>query len=122
MCKTILIAANDPNIIYLLRRYAEASGFKVARCDFGEALVDQAKLINPVLILLEIEPPESSWRPYVLKLKADPITQSIPIVLYSYFDEMVNGQEENIAGFLQKSIMYNDFITALDKAGVQPIE
>lgn len=122
MCKTILIAANDPNIIYLLQRYAEASGFKVARSDFGDALVDQAKAINPVLILLEIEPPESSWRPYVQQLKADPLTQSIPIVLYSYFEEMVRSPEDDIAGFLQKSIMYNDFISALDKAGVQPIE
>jgi DNA-binding response OmpR family regulator len=122
VCKTILIAANDPNIIYLLRRYAEASGFKVARCDFGEALVDQAKNIQPVLILLEIEPPESSWRPYVQQLKADHLTQSIPIVLYSYLDEMVSCQEENIAGFLQKSVMYTDFIVALGKAGVQPIE
>jgi hypothetical protein len=25
--QTILIAASDPNIIYLLQRYAEASGF-----------------------------------------------------------------------------------------------
>lgn len=122
MLQTILIAANDPNIIYLLRRYAEASGFDVVRCTFGEDLLNLARQIHPVLILLEIEPPESSWRPYLQRLKADELTKSIPVVVYSYLEEMASSPMDEIAGFLQKSVMYNDFITALNHAGVHPVE
>ena len=122
MLKTILIAANDPNIIYLLRRYAEASGFQVVRSDFGEDLLQLAKQVGPVLILLEIEPPETSWRPYVQRLKADIQIKDIPVVVYSCFDEMVCTPAEEVAVFLQKSVMYNDFIAALNKAGVHPAD
>ena len=122
MLKTILIAANDPNIIYLLRRYAEASGFEVVRCDFGEDLLRLARQVSPVLILLEIEPPETSWRPYLKRIKADQSIKSIPVVVYSCFDEMICDPIDEIDSFLQKSVMYNDFIAALNKAGVHPID
>ena len=122
MPKTILIAANDPNIIYLLRRYAEASGFQVVRGDFGEDLLRLAKQVDPVLILLEIEPPETSWRPYLERLKTDLQTKHIPVVVYSCFDDMVCDPINNIASFLQKSVMYNDFLAALKSAGVHPVD
>lgn len=122
MLNTILIAANDPNIIYLLRRYAEASGFQVVRCDFGEDLLHLARQVSPVLILLEIEPPETSWRPYLKQLKADLQIKNIPVIVYSCFDEMICDPVDEVASFLHKSVMYNDFIAALNKAGVQPIE
>jgi CheY-like chemotaxis protein len=122
MLKTILIAANDPNIIYLLRRYAEASGFRVERCDFGEDLQRLARQVNPVLILLEIEPPQANWRPHLQRLKSDQLTRTIPVVAYSYFDEMDCDPGDDLAGFLHKSVMYNDFISVLDKAGVHPVD
>ena len=122
MHKTILIAANDPNIIYLLRRYAEASGFQVVRCEFGDDLLRLAQQIRPALILLEIETPESTWRPTLNSLKADPTTHLIPVVVYSYMEEMVCGQADGIAASLEKSVMYNDFIAALNNAGVHPVE
>jgi CheY-like chemotaxis protein len=122
MHQTILIAANDPNIIYLLRRYAEASGFQVVRCDFGEDMLRLARQIVPDLILLEIEAPESTWRPTLQRLKADQHTKPIPVLVYSYMDETICTSADEIAGFLQKSVMYHDFIAALNKAGVHPVE
>ena len=62
MLKTILIAANDPNIIYLLRRYAEASGFEVVRCDFGEDLLRLARQRQVVHKPVQYEP---GWEPKV---------------------------------------------------------
>jgi CheY-like chemotaxis protein len=122
MVKTILIAANDPNIIYLLRRYAEASGFQVVRCEFGEELLNLAREIIPALILFEIEPTGAGWQPYLQHLKADPLTSAIPVMAYSYLDEVDCNHVAEIDGYLHKSVMYHDFITALDKAGIQPVD
>lgn len=117
--KTILIAATDPNIIYLLQRYAEASGFHTARCGFGAHLVQMAIQVQPVLVVLQIDPPASTWQQSLSLLKADPATQRIPIVAYSCIDEMINRQEIGISNILQKSVLYSDFILALEKAGVR---
>jgi CheY-like chemotaxis protein len=36
MTKTVVIAANDPNVHYLLRRYAEEGGFQTANAYQGK--------------------------------------------------------------------------------------
>jgi two-component system, cell cycle response regulator DivK len=119
MPKPILIAAIDPNIIYLLQRYAEACGFQAASAVPGTDLVLQARKINPVLVILEIELPATSGSATLRKLKADPDTRAIPVLVYSCFDEIINMALEGVAGYLQKSILYSDFQTAISQAGVQ---
>ncbi len=119
MLKTILIAASDPNIIYLLKRYAEASGFQAASATQGTDLVLEARKNHPVLIVLEIELPGISGKITLDHLKADPDTRAIPVLVYSCFDEIANMALEGAAGFLQKTIMYSDFQAAVSQAGVQ---
>lgn len=118
MPKTILIAATDPNIIYLLQRYAEASGFNVAHASQIKELLQLAQRIHPELIILEIDLPGSGGKQALHRLKNDPATREIPVVVYSYDDEVLCTPADGAAGFLQKSILYNDFLAALEVAGV----
>lgn len=118
MTETILIAATDPNIVYLLQRYAEESGFQAVRSGQEKELLQVAQQIQPVLIVLQIEPPEAVWREALQCLKSDPITGGIPVVAYSCFDEVMDSPIEGVAGILQKSVLYSDFVLALERAGV----
>jgi CheY-like chemotaxis protein len=118
MPKTILIAATDPNIIYLLQRYAEASGFTTAHACQGKELLQLAQRIHPELIILEIDLPGTGGKQTLRRLKGDPATREIPVVVYSYDDEVVCTPSDGAAGLLQKSILYNDFVAALELAGV----
>jgi DNA-binding NtrC family response regulator len=122
MFKTILIAATDPNIIYLLQRYAETSGFQAISCGYGKKLLHQARQEQPVVILLEVEPLETSWRQSLHSLKGDPNTQHIPVIAYSCYDNMVCAQDDEIAGYLQKSVMYSDFVSTLEKIGIHSVD
>jgi CheY-like chemotaxis protein len=116
MCKTILIAVTDPNIDYLLLRYAEESGFQTVRLGQENELLPLARQVQPVLIVLQIEPPKTVWRQALQCLKSDPIIGRIPVIAYSCFDE--GNSIEGVAGFLQKSVLYSDFVLALEQAGV----
>jgi CheY-like chemotaxis protein len=116
--KTILIAATDPNIIYLFQRYAEASGFHTAHCGHGDYLLHLAKQVQPALVVLQIEPPESAWQQSLSMLKADPVTECIPIIAYAYMDEMVSRPVDGVASILKKSVLYSDFLLALEQAGL----
>ena len=117
--KTILIAATDPNIIYLLQRYAEASGYHTAHCGFGDCLIPLARQVQPVLVVLQIEAPDSIWQQSLKLLKSDPVTERVPIIAYSCMDEVISCQVDGIAGILQKSVLYSDFLIALERAGVR---
>ena len=119
MPKTILIAASDPNIIYLLQRYAEASGFLAVSAGQGKELLQVARQIHPDLIVLEIEIPETTAKKALNRLKSDPATSDIPVVVYSCYDEIVFTPAEGAVTCLQKSVMYGDFLAALEQAGVQ---
>jgi two-component system cell cycle response regulator DivK len=120
MPKTILIAASDPNITYLLQRYAEASGFQTERASQGHDLQALVRRIHPDLIVLEIEIPEAPARQALRSLKADACTADIPVVVYSCFDEVNCSTADGAASCLQKSALYTDFLAALAQAGVQP--
>jgi len=133
MTKSIIIAVNDPNILYLLRRYAEESGFETAsasRCKDVLALLAQPA--NPALIILDSEllgatarspgvtarktgtHPLGMWH----KLEVEAAARSIPVVVYSYLDEPAGECHEGVAGCLPNSVMYDDFLAALKSAGV----
>ncbi len=120
MPKTILIAATDPNIIYLLQRYAEASGFQVVLAGQAKDIQRLARRVHPDLIVLEIELPETPAKQALQRLKADPTTDRIPVVVYSCYDEVAYNNIEGAASCLQKSMMYNDFLAAIEQAGVRP--
>ncbi len=119
MPKTILIAAADPNIIYLLQRYAEASGFTAVSAGQGNELQQLARQIHPELIVLEVELPEAPARQALKRLKADPATRQIPVMVYSCYDEVSISTDEGASSYLQKSVMFSDFLIALEQAGVQ---
>jgi len=120
MPKTILIAASDPNITYLLQRYAEASGFQTLRANQDHDLQSLVMRIHPDLIILEIELPEAPARQVLCQLKADLHTADIPVIVYSCYDEVTCSTADGAASCLQKSALYNDFLVALAQAGVQP--
>lgn len=126
MTKSIIIAVNDPNILYLLRRYAEESGFETAsatRCKDVLALLAQQE--SPSLIILDSEllganarktgtHPLGMWH----KLEVEAAAASIPVVVYSHLDEPAGECHEGVAGCLPNSVMYDDFLAALKSAGV----
>lgn len=116
--RCILIVATDPNIIYLLQRYAEASGFHTTTCELGGNLAQCAKQVDPVLIVMQFDSIEPTWHHSVSALKTDPMTESIPIIAYSCLDELDNCQVEGIASVLQKSMLYGDFLQALASVGI----
>ena len=121
MPKTILIAAVDPNITYLLQRYAEASGFRPVPAVQRDELVQIAHRLQPDLIILEIEQSETCAPNMMQQLKDDITTQDIPVVIYSCYDEVSGPVAEGAASYLQKSVMYGDFLAALEQAGVHSV-
>ena len=120
MAKTILLAAADPNIAYLLQRYAEESGFATVCTHASQAALDVAREARPALIILEMDRPSTTGRQMLARLKAEPQTSDIPIVVYSYSDDASEGLLEGAAGHLNQAVLFDDFLTMLENVGVTP--
>ena len=80
MAKSILVADDDPDILNIVTVSLEAQGYTVHRAANGREAVDMAREHRPDLILLDMMMPVMSGYEAVAELKADPDTESIPIV------------------------------------------
>jgi CheY-like chemotaxis protein len=120
MAKTILLAADDPNIAYLLQRYAEASGFRTVQTRPDRDVLAVARSSQPALIILEEEPTLAGRSRLLTGLQAEPGTCHIPVVVYSYNHTADDAPPRGAVGYLDQTMLFDDFLRMLEDVGVQP--
>ena len=77
----ILVADNEPDIRRIVELNLELEGFEVATADDGEEALQQAADLRPALILLDIMMPKLDGFEVCRRLRTDPKTSSIPIII-----------------------------------------
>jgi CheY-like chemotaxis protein len=117
--KTCMCVELDPDFFYLMQSFAERSGLRAMHVSRGQEAVQLARHERPTVVLLEADHPAemSAWE--VLRaLKTDQVTCEIPVVLFSWVNEEEHAIEEGADVYVQKPVMYVDFIDALAVAGI----
>ena len=79
MSKILLVEDNEMNRDMLSRRL-ERKGFEVVIAIDGQAGVNMASSTNPDIILMDLSLPVIDGWEATRKIKADPATQSIPVI------------------------------------------
>ena len=79
----ILVVEDVPLGLAVLRMRLEAEGFEVITARDGVEALDQARDGHPDLMLLDLMLPRLSGERVCQELRADPRTQSLPIVVVS---------------------------------------
>ena len=79
MSKILLVEDNEMNRDMLSRRL-ERKGFEVVIATDGLAGVDMASSANPDIILMDLSLPVIDGWEATRKIKANPATQSIPVI------------------------------------------
>jgi len=118
IARTALIAVEDPNILYLLQRYAEESGFETATARAGMEVLGRATHLHPTFIILDGALPEATGRKLLARLQAHADTCTIPVILYIGPDDPAAPWTAGAVGCLPKSVKYADFLTMLAHIGV----
>lgn len=83
MNKKILIADDEEDVKIVVQLYLESKGYEVVTAFDGLDAVDKVKAEKPDLVLLDIMMPILDGFEVARKLKADPQTASIPIIMLS---------------------------------------
>ena len=79
MSKILLVEDNEMNRDMLTRRL-ERKGYEVVIAVDGQAGIDMASSTNPDIILMDLSLPVIDGWEATRKIKADPATQSIPVI------------------------------------------
>ena len=79
----ILLADDDPVVQEAVKSAAGLAGHRVIAATTGAQALELAVTMRPDLIVLDIEFPDADGRDVLAKLKADPRTASIPVLVWS---------------------------------------
>ncbi|MFA5859533.1 MAG: response regulator [Elusimicrobiota bacterium] len=104
--KKIVLLDDDEDILALLELSLQSAGYNPILCYNPTALVDLAAREQPSLIVLDIVMPQMDGFTLNKKLKENPATKDIPVIIASGKGKMAGlfklTPGSNIAGFLEK--------------------
>ena len=110
---TALIVEDDMPCVYLWRRYTKESGFRPISTSSGREALELAQREPPSLVVLDVMLPDIEGWEVLQALKADPATRDIPVLICSGFYEKERSLAEGADGYLQKPVLYDNFVEAL---------
>jgi len=88
----VLVVDDNPQAAEILARHLEAGGFRTEVARTGPEALSMAGELRPVAITLDILLPEVDGLEVMSRLKADPATRDIPVVVVSVVDKPLLGR------------------------------
>ena len=100
----VLVVDDEADIRELVRLNLAREGYEVFDCETGEQALSQSRTKNPDLIVLDLMRPGMDGLEVCKKLKADPKTRQIPIVMLT-----AKGEESDVVAGLE--VGADDYVT-----------
>jgi PAS domain S-box-containing protein len=102
---TVLVCDDDEDIRDMMTALLEKKGHRAVAVGSGSELLERVSSIAPDVILLDLLMPEMNGWEALQRLKSDPVTASIPVVIVSIFSPDRNGWPfTELAGWIQKPV------------------
>ena len=119
----ILIAERDQNVRGLQRHFLDKAGFKVEFADDGMAALELAQTSKPALVVTEILIPKLDGLTLCRRLRENPETGSIPVVVFSGLRRnavapasMARASAAGATAFLRKPLIESVFLDVVHNA------
>ena len=81
MSKTILVADDEQNILKLVQMNLERQGYKVVTAPDGREALKLLETMQPDLLVLDVMMPYVDGFEVLKRVKADPLTRDIPVIM-----------------------------------------
>jgi DNA-binding response OmpR family regulator len=105
MAEKILIIDDDVDTLKLVGLMLQKQGYQIIAANNGAQGLEQAETENPDLILLDVMMPEMDGYEVTKRLRANPLTASTPILMFTaktQLDDKVTGFEAGADDYLTK--------------------
>lgn len=102
----ILVVEDESFLLDLYQIKLEQAGFEVVKAGNGNEGVSLARLEQPGLILLDILMPQIDGYEMLAKIKSDPKTKNIPVIIFSNLsqkEEIEKGLKLGASDFIIKT-------------------
>jgi len=117
----ILVVEDDRDLALLLRRQLESEGYRVLLAGSGEDALWLAREGKPQLITLDIMLPDMDGFTVLERLKENPMTSGIPVVIVSVLSDTERGYALGAVDYVAKPFEESKLIRAVQGA-LRPLE
>lgn len=104
--KTILVADDEADILFVLTTALRNHGYRTIEASNGAEALEKIKTQKPDLVIMDIMMPKMDGNTANLRLKEDPETASIPVIIITgkgHFKELIDIREGvNVAAYFEK--------------------
>lgn len=104
--KTILVVDDEPDIVFIITTALKKNGYRTEQALNGLEALEKINNTAPAAIIMDIMMPKMDGHSVNLKLKTDPKTAAIPVIIITgkgHFKELLDIHEGvNVAAYLEK--------------------
>ncbi|MBN1687714.1 MAG: response regulator [Candidatus Omnitrophica bacterium] len=112
----ILLVDDDQDFSQLLEFDLKKQGYEVVTACNGEEGLEKVSQAKPELIVLDIKMPKMDGYTFVRRLKKDPETKDIPLIVLTSYEPMKDMfQMEGVNDYFVKSVNMDGLIKTIEK-------
>ncbi|MGQ9555479.1 MAG: response regulator [Anaerolineae bacterium] len=109
----ILVIDDNEGLVDLFERYLSYTGYRVVGASNGEEGLRLAQQSRPAAIVLDILMPGTDGWALLTRLKRDPTTAAVPVIVCSVFNDPHLAQTLGAAAFVAKPVSQADLLGTL---------
>ena len=95
---TILVCDNEEILRGLVRASLDGNGYTLVEARDGDEAVEQARLVRPDLILLDMMMPGQSGLEVLAELRRDPELRGTPVLMLTARAQLTDRETDHLAG------------------------
>ncbi len=110
----IIVVDDDPDLLFVVSKFLEKEGFEVVCFESGEECLEKLEKNKPDLILMDIMMPGLDGWETTEKIKSNPATKDIPVVMLTVKgereDKLKSFHETKCDGYIVKPVDRKELI------------
>jgi DNA-binding response OmpR family regulator len=117
MKRHVLIVDDTPDSTTIIRGILEPRGYEVSTANGGQAALEIIQSRSPDLVLLDVMMPEMSGFEVLQRLKDDPATSRLPVILVTaktHDDDVMTGYHQGADYYITKPFTAKQLIYGIE--------
>ncbi len=116
--RTIMVVDDSPDLVEIVRLTLEGKGFNVKCAYSGKELLAALEKEKPDLILLDVMMPGMDGFEVLIRLKWNPATASIPVILLTakvHHEDVLRGYKLGTDHYIKKPFDNTQLVTSINR-------